>query len=167
MASVLSDLIALTRSLAGDVSHEGNSKSWVDDEITKALNWAQDRYCEATHCSYTQATISTSSVNGTILLPLTSMSVVRVIDDNVADVADATITCASSVAAGGTITATVEEQAGATIFWTVAGGTITSGQGTDEVTITAMNVVGGVVNVGVFVQLNDSTASSSVEVSLT
>jgi hypothetical protein len=174
MASTLDDLVLKLQRILGDVPHKGNTQTWDPDQCVKALNWAQDRYCEATKCTFSTVDLATDEdglipIGGPLSPSLaTSMKIVSVLfPDDGLDEANAIIGLdANPVPHGDPVVASVTEQPGATYFWSVAGGTITSGQGTYEATITTMNVI-GVTSIGVTVQLNDTEASSSVDVVLT
>ena len=64
-------------------------------------------------------------------------------------------------------TASVPVQTGASYFWSVAGGAIASGQGTNALTFTVMPVPGGMATVACIVTLNGLSAEGQADVSLT
>lgn len=165
----LTALIELTRSLAGDPKFEGNTVAWEDEEIVQALNWAQTRYAELTHCTYKEATASTpSDADGIFNLPVGCLLVDRVfIPDQTSSGPDATITAPATAPNGTSVQATVPDQAGASYFWGVAGGAISSGQGTRTVTFTAMPEAGAIATVSCTVTLGGVRASGAVDVVLT
>lgn len=69
-----------------------------------------------------------------------------------------------SVCAAGSSSASVAAQPGATYAWTISGGTITAGQGTDTVSFTAGN--SGAVTFGVTVTLNGCVSSGSAQTAI-
>lgn len=165
----LQALIDLTRSVAGDPMYEGNSTAWTDDEVVFALNWAQTRYAELTHCTYKEvAATGASDANGIFTVPPGFIEVDRVmIPEQSTSGPDATITVPTTAPKNTSVSASVPAQTGATYFWTVAGGTISTGQGTNAITFTAMNISGGLVTVGCVVMLGGQQASNYTDVTLT
>lgn len=165
----LTALIEMTRSLAGDPSYEGNSSAWTDDEIVTALNWAQTRYAELTHCTYKEvAATAATGADGIFTVPAGFILVDRVmIPDQTLTGPDATITAPATAPNNTSISASVPAQAGAIFFWTVAGGTITAGQGTNAVTFTGLAVAGAVATVACIVTKNGLRDSHAVDVALT
>ena len=165
----LTALIEMTRSQAGDPSYEGNSSAWTDDEIVTALNWAQTRYAELTHCTYKEvAATAATGADGIFTVPPGFIKVDRVmIPDQVLTGPDATITAPATAPNGTSIAASVPSQAGATFFWTVAGGTITAGQGTNAVTFTGLAVPGAVATVSCLVTKDGQRDSQAADVALT
>jgi hypothetical protein len=165
----LTSLIAMTRSLAGDPSYEGNSTAWTDDEIVTALNWAQTRYAELTHCTYKEepATAATGA-DGIFTVPPGFILIDRVmIPDPPTTGPNATITAPASSPNGAVFSASVPSQAGATFFWSVAGGSMGAGQGTNTISVTGMALVGAVVTVSCLVTLGGLRDVQSVDVHLT
>jgi len=168
MATTLKSLLELTRALAGDPSYEANSLTFEDPEIIQALNWAQDRYAEATQCTYTEASNVTAGSDGKIANPAGHIEVISIRSADTALVQpNATLTIPSTAANGSTIAASVPAQTGATFFWTAAGGQVISGQGTRAVQVAAIAKVGAVLTVGVSVGLNGAEATASADVPLT
>lgn len=165
----LSDLIDLTRALAGDPLYQGNSTAWTDDEIVAALNWAQTRYAELTHCTYKEvAATGASDSSGIFTVPAGFILIDRaMIPEQTLSGPDATITAPSTATNNTSISASVPAQTGATFYWTVAGGTITAGQGTRTVTFTTMAIVGGLATVSCTVSLGGQKDIQSVDVPLT
>ena len=165
----LQGLIDLTRSLAGDLKFEGNSDAWGDDEIVMALNWAQKRYAELTHCTYREvAAIGTTDAGGVFIIPAGFILVDRVlVPDQVLFGPNATITAPATAVHNTLISVSVPLQAGATYFWTVAGGTLTTGQGTNAITFTGMNLAGALATVGCLVFLGGLVDSGFSDVALT
>jgi hypothetical protein len=165
----LQGLIDLTRSLAGDPKYQGNSTAWTDDEIVAALNWAQTRYAELTHCTYKEVpSAGASDSNGVFTVPPGFILIDRVMipEQNLSG-PDATITAPSTAAHNASISASVPAQSGATFYWTVAGGTVTGGQGTRTLTFTTMDVVGGIATVSCIVTLGGLKDLQTVDVPLT
>jgi hypothetical protein len=79
---------------------------------------------------------------------------------------DVTISAPATVCPGRTnVTASVPANAGATFSWTVSGGTLTGGQGTNSITFDAPNAV-GVVTLGVSETANGCSNGSSANVSV-
>jgi hypothetical protein len=141
---LIADLEVKVRELVGDVEHEGCSLKFTSDQVTVALNLAQSRMAELTHCTYQE--IETALDDQGIIdfiepTTLTQYGVMRVdrVDVDAPDMdPDATITVATTFdVADSPIIASVPEQAGASYFWSVAGGTLESGAITREVTIGA------------------------------
>ena len=162
-------LIDLTRSLAGDPLYEGNSTAWTDAEIVQALNWAQTRYAEVTHCTYKEVAASQpSDAAGVFTVPPGFILVDRVSIPDLSKTGPvAILTAPASAPANTSITASVPSQSGASYFWNVAGGTITSGQGTNAITFTGMAVAGSVATVACIVSLGGVSAPGQVDVRLT
>lgn len=165
----LTALIELTRSLAGDPKFQDNTVSWEDEEIVQALNWAQTRYAELTHCTYKEAaSTAPSDAAGIFALPTGCLLVDRVfIPDQTSSGPDATITAPATAPNGTSVQATVPDQAGASYFWGVAGGVISSGQGTRTLTFTAMPEAGAIATVSCTVTLGGVRTSGAVDVVLT
>ena len=166
MALTLTQLIERTRALAGDPKFQDNTLTWSDLEIIDALNWAQNRYVEATQCTYAEADAVQADSKGLILNPTGHLKVVavRTADTDPTEPV-AAITAPATAAKGSTIGASVPAQAGAGIFWMAAGGWIVSGQGTAAVQVQAMDQAGRM-TLGVSVALNGLEASSTAEVTL-
>ena len=165
----LTALIELTRSLAGDPKFQDNTVSWEDEEIVQALNWAQTRYAELTHCTYKEAaSTAPSDAAGIFALPTGCLLVDRVfIPDQASAGPDATITAPSTAVGGASIQASVPDQAGASFFWSVAGGVISIGQGTRTLTFTVMEEPGAIASVSCVVALGGSRAYGVADVALT
>lgn len=165
----LAALIAHTRSLAGDPSYQGNSDEWDDDEIVFALNWAQNRYAELTHCTYKEvAAVEPTGADGVFEVPPGFILVDRVMIPAPASTApNATITVPASAPNNTSVAASVPAQAGASYFWMVAGGAIATGQGTNAITFQAMAAPGGIATVSCMVRLNGQVDSQSADVALT
>ncbi len=165
----LQALIAHTRSLAGDPAFQGNSDEWDDEEIVFALNWAQNRYAELTHCTYKEvAAVAATGADGVFEVPSGFILVDRVMIPAPASTApNATITAPSTAPNDTSVAASVPTQAGASYFWMVAGGTIATGQGTDAITFQAMAAPGGIATVSCIVLLNGQVDAQSADVALT
>ncbi len=165
----LAELVDLTRRLAGDPKFEGNSMTWEDSEIVEALNWAQKRYAELTHCTYKEVpAVGATASDGIFTIPPGFILVDRVsIPDQSLSGPNATITAPATAPNGTPIVASVPVQTGATFFWTVAGGTITSGQGTRSITFTGLAVAGAVATVSCLVILGGLRDSQAADVALT
>lgn len=165
----LTALIDLTRRLAGDPAYEGNSTAWEDGEIVEALNWAQTRYAELTHCTYKEVPATgATGADGIFTIPPGFILVDRVMVPETTILGpNATITVPASAPNGTPVSASVPAQTGATYFWTVAGGTITSGQGTNAITFTPMAVVGATATVSCLVSLGGLRDSRAADVALT
>lgn len=171
----LTSLIAQTRALAGDPAYDANSTAWTDDDIVTALNWAQTRYAEITHCTYKEVTALTSTgaagptlADGIFTVPPGFILIDRVmIPDQVLTGPNATITAPTTALNNTPISASVPLQTGATYFWTVAGGTITAGQSTNALTFTGMAVVGGIATVSCTVTLGGLRDTKNADVALT
>lgn len=167
---ILSDLIALTRNLAGDPSYQGNSTAWTDDEIVAALNWAQTRYAELTHCTYKEepATAPTDA-NGIFTVPPGFILVDRVMipENSVSGIDTSTITPSMQTApSGAPFSVVANAVAGSTFFWSVAGGTLT-GQTGSVINVTSNLPTGGVTTVGCLIQLGGQSVYRSVDVPIT
>lgn len=165
----LQALIDLTRGLAGDPKFEGNSTGWEDDEIVLALNWAQNRYAEVTHCTYEEtASAAPSDAAGIFTVPAGFIRVERVnIPEMARSAPVATLTVAASAPNNSDVAASVPVQPGASYFWNVAGGTIKTGQGTNAITFTSMAVPGSVATVCCIVSLSGQVATAQSDVALT
>lgn len=165
----LTALIELTRSLGGDPLYQGNSTAWTDEEIVAALNWAQTRYAEVTHCTYKEvAAADATGANGVFTVPPGFIQVDRVIIPAQSSlVPNATITVPATAQKNTAVSASVPEQTGATYFWTVAGGTIATGQGTHAITFTGMDIEGGIATVSCIVTLRGLKDVQAADVALT
>jgi hypothetical protein len=157
----LTTLEARLRELIGDVEHEDNSDGWDQDQVIDALNWAQDRYTEATHCTYTEVQVDVDE-NGYLDLtwpdPVSDSGVLdvdRVITPEDESNPEATISVGPWYLDSTPFTASVDEQIGATYLWSVAGGVIASGQGTNSIVVTRSTV--GRVTLSVAVTLDRKT----------
>ena len=167
----LTSLVDLTRSLAGDPSYEGNSTAWTPEEIVAALNWAQTRYAELTHCTYKEvAATAPTAADGIFTVPPGFILIDRVmVPDQATTGPNATIVgpAGNTVPAATTFPSGVPTQTGATYFWSVAGGSLVSGQGTPNVMIQAMSSVGGTTTLGCIVTLAGLRDTQSIDVVLT
>ena len=166
----LTSLIALTRNLAGDPAYEGNSSAWTDDEILAALNWAQTRYAELTHCTYKEtAATAPSDAAGIFTIPAGFILVDRVMipENAVSGVEASAITPSMQTSPSGTIfSVEASAVAGSTFFWSVAGGTFI-GQSTSVINVTSQVPSGGIVTVNCLIQLGGQSVSRSVDVPIT
>jgi hypothetical protein len=140
----LDDLSKKTRELIGDVEHAGNTKRFTPAQVVDALNQAQCRMAEITHCTYQEAETSVDEnglidfLNPVALTEFGVMKVDRVDAEDPSLDPDATITAVDTVAlADLPILANVPDQTDAIYRWMIAGGTISAGQGTREITFTA------------------------------
>lgn len=165
----LAALIEHTRSLAGDPTYQGNSNEWSDEEIVFALNWAQNRYAELTHCTYAEVdAVAATGSDGVFEVPPGFILVDRVmIPAQAVTAPNASITVPATAPANSSVAASVPAQAGATYFWTVAGGTLSTGQGTNAITFQAMAAPGGIATVSCIVRLNGQVDDQSADVALT
>lgn len=165
----LTALIEHTRSLGGDPLYQGNSTAWTNEEIVDALNWAQTRYAELTHCTYKEVPAAgPSDADGVIIVPPGFISVDRVIiPEQSISGPNATITAPATAPKNSAVAASVPAQTGATYHWSVAGGTITSGQGTNAILFNAMDIAGGVATVSCIVTLGGLKDTQPVDVALT
>jgi hypothetical protein len=141
--SELTDLIAKTRELVGDSEHEGNTTAFDQDQVVIALNLAQSRLAEITHCTYCEAD-AVIDENGLIDFdgdtPISNFGVmavdrVRAEEPSTEPVATITASNEAPVVADFPITASVSEQADATYLWQASGVSILSGQGTNEISV--------------------------------
>lgn len=165
----LSSLIDLTRSLAGDPIYQGNTTAWTDDEVVAALNWAQTRYAELTHCTYKEVpSTAPTAADGIFTVPPGFILIDRVmVPDLTSTNPDATITAPATALHNTSLAASVPSQTGATYFWSVGGGTLTGGQGTNSITFTGMDFAGGIATVSCLVKRSGFTDFQSADVALT